>query len=63
MKKIYMKPIAGEEMMISLDSLMITASGDGTNLVDNGGTTSGGNISEGDARQYNLWEDDEEENF
>ena len=60
MKKTYLKP-ATEEILISSKTIMITASGDGQRIVDDGGTTSDENITEGDSRRryQNVWDEEE----
>lgn len=60
MKKTYLKP-ATEEILISSKAIMITASGDGERIVEDGGTTSENEITEGDARRRTVWDDEEEE--
>ena len=63
MKKIYLKPTT-EEFLIASGAIMITASGEGEKIVDDGGDTSSEGITTGDSRRRrgnarNQWEDDE----
>lgn len=64
MKKIYLKP-ATEEFLIASGAIMITASGEGEKIVDDGGDTDTGGVTTGDSRRRgrgnvrNQWEDDE----
>ena len=59
MKAKYIKPSITEDLLLSDEDLMITVSGDGTKIVDNGGTTDGV-ITEGDSRQFKVWSDGED---
>lgn len=58
MKKTYLKPTT-DEILISSSVIMITASGDGQQIVDDGGNTSGSGITEGDSRGGFLWDDED----
>jgi hypothetical protein len=61
MKKIYLKPTT-EEFLINSAPLMITASGDGERIVDDGGSTGENQIIEADSRRRrDIWEDEEVE--
>ena len=58
MKAKYIKPCITEDLLLSDEDLMITVSGDDTkNLVEDGGTTTGGGITEGDSRTNSVWDD------
>lgn len=59
MKAIYLKPTT-EETRLTSESVMISASADGENFIEDGGTTSGGGITEGDSRGHrSIWDDEE----
>ena len=59
MKATYLKPTL-EEILLSSQAIMISASGDGTKLVEDGGGTNEGGITEGDARRHrSVWDDEE----
>lgn len=61
MKAIYLKPTT-EEILISSTAIMITVSGDGQQIVENGGNTGDGDnpITSGDSRrQRSVWDDEE----
>ena len=60
MKAIYQKPVTrvGAE---TAETLMITASGDGENILPGGGSSSSGNVTESDSRRGKVWEDDDED--
>lgn len=61
MKKIYLKPTT-EEYTINSAPFMITASGNGERIVDDGGTTEEHNITEADSRRHkDIWYDEEED--
>lgn len=62
MKATYLKPTT-EEFILSSSVIMIGASdGNGNKLVEDGGGTSEGGISEGDARRHrSVWDDGMEE--
>ncbi len=58
MKAKYIKPCIMEDLLLSDEDLMIKVSGDDNkNLVDDGGTTTGGGITEGDSRTNSVWDD------
>lgn len=59
MKAKYIMPSITEDLFLSDEDLMITVSGDGKNIVGNGGNTGDNNITEGDSRQFNVWSDSE----
>jgi hypothetical protein len=58
MKAKYLKPTA-EDLLLTIDDLMITVSGNADKIVEDGGSTSEGGIIEGDARRYNVWDDED----
>ena len=58
MKAKYLKPTT-ECLPYSIDELMITASGNGQQIVEDGGTTED-TVTEGDARELrNIWGDED----
>ena len=55
-KKLYIQPdFAVDELKID-DAFMLTASEEDT-IIDDGGTTSGSGVTEGDAKNRNEWND------
>jgi hypothetical protein len=60
MKAKYLKPCINEDVLLCEEDLMLTASGDGTKIVEDGGSTEG-KVTEGDARSYrrSVWDDEE----
>ena len=59
MKAKYLKPTA-KDILLSIDDLMLTISGNGETIVDDGGTTSGSGITQGDSRRhYRAWEEED----
>lgn len=62
MKAKYIKPYITEDLLLSDEDLMITVSGgqgEGKPIVEDGGSTSGSGITEGDSRLFNVWDDEE----
>lgn len=59
MKTTYLKPTT-DEIRLTSGAVMITASADGENFIEDGGTTSQGGITEGDSRgSRGIWDDEE----
>ena len=58
MKKTYLKPTADLNLIYS-EAIMITVSGEGQQIVDDGGSTSGSGITEGDSRGGFIWDDED----
>ena len=59
MKAIYLQPTT-EEIRLTSGSVMISASADGENFIEDGGSTSEGGITEGDSRgSRGIWDDEE----
>ena len=62
MKAKYIKPCITEDLLLSDEDLMITVSGgqgEGKPIVEDGGSTKDNNITEGDSRMFNVWDDEE----
>ena len=61
MKAKYIKPCITEDLFLSDEDLMIIVSGGKGqgNIVEDGGNTNDNNITEGDARQFKVWNDEE----
>lgn len=60
MKTTYLKPTT-EIVLISSGAIMIGASGEGKKILEDGGNTSTGSVTEGDSRRFSIWDDEEEE--
>jgi len=59
MKTTYLKPTT-DEIRLTSGSVMISASADGENFIEDGGTTSEGGITEGESRgSRSIWDDEE----
>ena len=58
MKAIYLKPET-DVTLLSSEAIMISASGDGTKLVEDGGSTSENSITEADSRHRSIWDDED----
>lgn len=62
MKRTYIKPDITVVALNVRDNVLISASGDGDNIVSGGGSTSGGSITESDAREIirsrDAWEEE-----
>ena len=63
MKATYLKPTT-KVVLLTIGNIMITASGNGKKIVDNGGNTGDYNITEADSRRrQDVWDDEEEEDW
>lgn len=61
MKAKYLKPII-EDTLFDTSEIMIAVSADGNTLIESGGSTTDGKVTEADSR-FSIWEDDVEEDF
>lgn len=59
MKAKYIKPSITEDLLLSDEDFMLVVSGDGKPIVEEGGSTSGSGITEGDSRRFNVWDDED----
>lgn len=59
MKAKYLKPSITEDLLFSEEDLLIVVSNKGDVIVEDGGTTNDNNITEGDSRTMNVWDDGE----
>ena len=60
MKAKYIKPSITEDLLLSDEDFMLVVSGDGKPIVEEGGSTSGSGVTEGDSRPFKVWSDDED---